>query len=73
MSNAERLTARLDAVGGDVNKLTSDPKFMDGVRSVTVGLGKFFDELYPAETGAARAKAAPERPRLIQPTPIRPR
>ena len=24
---------------------------MDGVRSVSIGLGKFFDELYPAQTG----------------------
>lgn len=73
VGNAEKLTARLDAVGGDLNKLTADPQFMDGVRSVTVGLGKFFEELYPAETGAARAKAGRERARLIQPTPIRPR
>lgn len=58
VTNAERLTARWDAVGGDVNKLTADPKFMDGIRSVAVGLGKFFDELYPAQTGAARDKAA---------------
>ena len=49
VTNAERLTARWDAVGGDVNKLTSDPQFMDGMRSVTLGLGKFFDELYPAQ------------------------
>jgi phospholipid/cholesterol/gamma-HCH transport system substrate-binding protein len=49
VANAERLTARLDAVGGDVNKLTGDPQFMDGIRSVTLGLGKFFDELYPAQ------------------------
>lgn len=49
VANAERLTARWDAVGGDVNKLTADPQFMDGIRSVTLGLGKFFDELYPAQ------------------------
>jgi phospholipid/cholesterol/gamma-HCH transport system substrate-binding protein len=73
VSNAEKLSARLDAVGGDVNKLTADPQFMEGVRSVTVGLGRFFEELYPAETGAARVKAQRERSRLIQPTPIRPR
>ena len=63
VANAERLTARWDQVGGDVNKLTADPKFMDGIRSVAVGLGKFFDELYPASTGAARdqaTKATPE-------------
>ena len=49
VTTAERLTARWDAVGGDVNKLTGDPQFMDGMRSVTIGLGKFFDELYPAQ------------------------
>jgi len=49
VTNAERLTARWDAVGGDVNKLTGDPQFMDGMRSVTIGLGKFFDELYPGQ------------------------
>jgi phospholipid/cholesterol/gamma-HCH transport system substrate-binding protein len=41
-----------------VNKLTGNELFMDGVRSVAVGLGKFFDELYPAQTGAARDRAA---------------
>ena len=58
VSNAEQLTAKWNAVGGDVTKLTDDPRFMDGIRSVAVGLGKFFDELYPAQTGAARDKAA---------------
>ena len=60
VANANQLTARWDQVGGDVNKLTADPKFMDGVRSVAVGLGKFFEELYPAQTGAAKDKAARE-------------
>jgi phospholipid/cholesterol/gamma-HCH transport system substrate-binding protein len=41
-----------------LTKLTDDPRFMDGIRSVAVWLGKFFDELYPAQTGAARDKAA---------------
>jgi phospholipid/cholesterol/gamma-HCH transport system substrate-binding protein len=68
VANAERLTARWDQVGGDVNKLTADPKFMDGVRSVAVGLGKFFEELYPAQTGAAREKATRES---AQPPPSR--
>jgi len=57
VSNAQRLTARVDAVGGDVSKLTSDPEFMDGVRSVAIGLGQLFDEIYPAQTGLARDKA----------------
>jgi len=62
VTNAERLTAHWDQVGGDVNRLTGDPKFMDGIRSVAVGLGKLFDELYPAQTGAARDRATPAKP-----------
>jgi len=52
VANAEKLTARWEAVGGDVKKLTSDPQFMNGVKSVAVGLGKFFDELYPGRAAA---------------------
>ena len=48
ISNAEQLTRRVDSIGGDVQKLSSDPGFVDGLRSVTLGLGKFFDELYPS-------------------------
>ena len=48
VSNAEQLTRKLDAIGADVEQLSSDPDFINGLRSVTVGLGKFFDELYPA-------------------------
>jgi phospholipid/cholesterol/gamma-HCH transport system substrate-binding protein len=48
VSNAEQLSAKWNSIGGDVTKLTDDPRFMDGIRSVAVGLGKFFDELYPA-------------------------
>jgi phospholipid/cholesterol/gamma-HCH transport system substrate-binding protein len=60
VSNAEGLTAKWKAVGGDVKKLTNDPQFMDGVRSVAVGLGKFFDELYPERKGPT-SKAVPIR------------
>jgi phospholipid/cholesterol/gamma-HCH transport system substrate-binding protein len=35
-----------------VAKLTDDPRFMDSIRSLAEGLGKFFDELYPAQTKA---------------------
>jgi phospholipid/cholesterol/gamma-HCH transport system substrate-binding protein len=61
--NARKLTDRWSAVGGDVNKLTSDPKFMDGMRSVSVGLGKFFEELYPAKVDAARDRETREAAR----------
>jgi phospholipid/cholesterol/gamma-HCH transport system substrate-binding protein len=56
VANAEKLTARWDQVGGDVEKLTADPQFMDGLRSVSIGLGKFFDELYPAQTGRSKPR-----------------
>ena len=49
-TNAAELTAKLDAVGGDVETLTSDPAFMEGLRNVTIGLGALFSEVYPAET-----------------------
>ncbi len=69
LANARALTARWEEVGGDVRKLTGDPKFLDGIRAVSVGLGRFFEELYPAQVDAARtreqrrgAAAAPERP-----------
>jgi len=51
VSNARSLTQKFDTVGGDVEKLTSDPSFMKAVRDVTIGLGAFFEELYPAKTG----------------------
>ena len=59
VSNAEKLTERWNEVGGDVEKLTADKRFMDGLRSVGIGLGKFFDELYPAQTGSSKEKPAP--------------
>jgi phospholipid/cholesterol/gamma-HCH transport system substrate-binding protein len=67
MANAERLTAQWEAVGGDVHRLTADPGFMNGLRSLAVGLGQFFEELYPAQTGAAKDKAAREAARQPQP------
>ncbi len=54
VANLEDLTATLDRVGGDINKLTSDKRFMDGLRSVAIGLGAFFDEVYPEKTEAKR-------------------
>jgi phospholipid/cholesterol/gamma-HCH transport system substrate-binding protein len=54
LTNAKQLTDRWSAVGGDVSKLTADPRFLDGIRSLSIGLGKFFEELYPAPVEAAR-------------------
>ena len=49
-ANASQLTAKIDAVGGDVAKLTGDPEFMKAVRNLTIGLGELFGEIYPAQT-----------------------
>ena len=53
VTNAKQLTARIDAVGGDIEQLTDDRQFMQGLRSVMIGLGAFFDEVYPAKTGTS--------------------
>ena len=50
-TNAAELTAKIDAVGGDVAKLTSDPEFIKGLRQVTIGLGELFGEIYPGKAG----------------------
>ena len=50
VSNASKLTFKLEAVGGDLAQLTGDPEFMKGVRNITIGLGELFSEIYPAQT-----------------------
>ena len=52
-ANAAQLSAKFDAVGGDVAQLTADPAFMQALRNVTIGLGELFAEVYPAETGSS--------------------
>ncbi len=49
-SSARSVTAKIDSVGGDVEKMMSDEDLMNAVRSVTIGLGEFFNELYPVQT-----------------------
>ena len=48
VANAAELSAKINAVGGDVARLTGDPEFMKGVRNLTIGLGELFGEIYPA-------------------------
>ena len=57
LANARRLTQRWESVGGDVQKLTGDPSFVAGMRSVSVGLGRFFDDLYPGTAPVGGASA----------------
>ena len=49
VANAAELSAKINAVGGDVARLTGDPEFMKGVRNLTIGLGELFGEIYPAQ------------------------
>ncbi|MEB3322466.1 MAG: MlaD family protein [Synechococcaceae cyanobacterium] len=62
LANARRLTRNWAAVGGNVNRLTGDEAFLDAIRSVAVGLGSFFEDLYPAQVDAARQRDARDRP-----------
>ena len=50
VANAAELSAKINAVGGDVARLTGDPEFMKGVRNLTIGLGELFGEIFPAQT-----------------------
>jgi phospholipid/cholesterol/gamma-HCH transport system substrate-binding protein len=58
LANARRLTDRWEAVGSDVQKLTGDPAFVDGMRQVSVGLGRFFADLYPGTSAPPAAEPA---------------
>jgi phospholipid/cholesterol/gamma-HCH transport system substrate-binding protein len=83
LANARQLTQRWEAVGGDVQKLTGDPGFVAGLRSVSVGLGRFFDDLYPGmapaggasagrREGAAAHAVEPAKPGAVRSRPNRP-
>ena len=50
VANGAELTAKIDALGGDVAQLTGDPEFIKGVRNLTIGLGELFGEIYPAQS-----------------------
>ncbi len=46
VSSAKSLTEKMDSMGGDLAELMSDEELKTALRSVTIGLGKFFDEVY---------------------------
>ncbi len=45
-SSTRSLTKRIDDIGGDMEKVMEDEELMSALRSLTIGLGKLFDELY---------------------------
>ena len=57
LANARLLTNHWQAVGGDVQKLTGDPKVADNIRSVSHGLARFFDDLYPSNAEAVQPRS----------------
>ena len=57
LANARLLTNHWQAVGGDVQKLTGDPKVADNIRSVSHGLARFFDDLYPSNAEAVQQRS----------------
>jgi phospholipid/cholesterol/gamma-HCH transport system substrate-binding protein len=74
LANARQLTERWTAVGGDLRKLTDDPRFIEGLQRVSVGLGRFFDDLYPSGSSSSlaptrRPGATAPRQREVAPAP----
>ncbi len=49
-SNVRSLSKKIDSFGTDINKIMDDEELITAIRSVTIGLGQFFDEVYPAKT-----------------------
>ena len=49
-SNVRSLSKKIDSFGTDLNKIMDDEELITAIRSVTIGLGQFFDEVYPAKT-----------------------
>jgi len=49
-SSTRSLTRKMDQLGSDMSKLMEDEALMDAFRSVTIGLGQLFDEIYPSNT-----------------------
>jgi len=48
-SNARSLSKKIESLGTEVNKLMDDEELMNALRSVTIGLGQFFNEVYPSK------------------------
>ncbi len=49
-NNTRSLSKKIDAFGTDINKIIEDEELMNALRSVTIGLGQFFNEIYPSKS-----------------------
>ncbi len=51
-SSTRALTEKMNSLGSDMDKIIKDEELMSAVRSVTIGLGELFNELYPHTDGS---------------------
>ena len=49
-SSTRSITKQIDEIGNEINKLMGDEELMSAFRSLTIGLGEFFNEIYPEKT-----------------------
>ena len=49
INNTKSLSKKIDIMGSEINKIMDDKELMDAIRKITIGLGQFFDEVYPAK------------------------
>jgi len=54
ISNSRSLSKKIDIMGEEINQLMDDEELIDAIRKVTIGLGQFFDEVYPAKTNRGK-------------------
>ena len=52
-NNVRSLSKKIDSFGTDFNKLMDDQELMSALRNVTIGLGQFFNEIYPPKTDSS--------------------
>ena len=51
-SSTRSITEKIDEFGTDLSKIIEDKELMYAIRSVTIGLGELFNELYPEQRTA---------------------
>ena len=46
-SSTNSLTKKINEISSDMESIIKDKELIEGLKSVTIGLGKLFDEIYP--------------------------
>ena len=47
--NTKNLTKTIDSLGTDMNDLMDDKQLVEALKKLTIGLGEFFNEIYPSD------------------------